>query len=83
MIDNIKLNKAMKIPFNSILRGNIAIPKMLRADYLHVNDNTIVYHNNYKNYNKMQLKSFPKKESIDPKKDDFMFASMESLSPIR
>lgn len=52
----IKLNKAMKGSFSSLLRGELPVPKRYGLDYLHVGEKTIVYHSNFKNQKQIHLK---------------------------
>jgi DNA-binding HxlR family transcriptional regulator len=51
----IKLNKARKTSFSSLLRASQApMPKMLDQDYLNMNEKTLVYHKNYKAHKQQQ-----------------------------
>ncbi|CDW90270.1 cyclic nucleotide-binding domain containing protein [Stylonychia lemnae] len=85
IMEIIKLNKARKSSFSSLLRGSQApMPKMLDQDYLNMNDKTLVYHKNFKihkentNNNSQVLGNTQQTPSIQPHN----FKEQLSLQPI-
>jgi len=56
IVDNIKLDKAMKTStFSSLLRSQITVPKVLGLDYLSLNEQTDIYNPNFKTRDRCHL----------------------------